>query len=118
MNMKKEIRNAVIIVLMCFSFILLSCKKDSNITPGTGGQNEVSIQSGNFSPGTITIPVGGTVTWINNDGIAHTVTSDDAIFDSGNMENGATFPFTFPNKGTFNYHCAYHGGMTGKVIVE
>jgi plastocyanin len=111
---------------MCFSIVLFSCKKDNPVTPlltvdnttGTPGSTQVSMPGKSFSPGTLTINAGQTVTWTNNDSMAHTVTSNDGLFDSGNMVSGATFSFTFNTAGTYNYYCAYHGGMTGKVIVQ
>jgi plastocyanin len=103
--------------MICVSIFSLNCTKDEKQNP-TGGSNSVSIQSMSFSPETTTIQAGEKVTWTNNDGTAHTVTSNDALFDSGSMSNGDTFSFTFPDAGTFNYHCTFHGGMTGKVVVE
>ncbi len=70
-----------------------------------------------FTPKTITISVGETVTWTNNGPSAHTVTG--ASFDSGNLNPGDTFSHTFTSAGTFAYHCTYHQqlGMVGTVIV-
>jgi plastocyanin len=58
------------------------------------------------------------VKWTNNDAIAHTVTSNTGAFDSGNMAAGATYSYTFSTAGTYNYHCTYHSGMTGTVMVN
>lgn len=76
-----------------------------------------------FSPATITIKVGTTVTWTNNTGAPHTVTSDDGTtFDSGIntpiSANGGTFSFTFTKAGTFTYHCQIHPFMKATVIVQ
>jgi plastocyanin len=71
-----------------------------------------------FSPGTITVPVNTTITWKNNDNMAHTVTADDNSFDSGNIGAGSSFSRTFSVAGTYNYHCTLHAGMNGKVIVQ
>ncbi len=43
------------------------------------------------------------MTWTNNDGVMHTVTSDSGVFDSGYLSNGDTFTFTFTEAGTFPY---------------
>jgi plastocyanin len=80
--------------------------------------NEVIIQSMAFIPQTLTVPVNSTVKWKNLDGITHTVTSDNASWDSGNIPAGSTFKFTFTATGTFHYHCTIHPLMTGTIIVQ
>ena len=76
-----------------------------------------------FSPATLTIKAGTTVTWKNTTAVAHTVTSDDGkSFDSG-MANpiaaqSGTFSFTFTSPGTFAYHCAIHPFMKATIIVQ
>ena len=77
---------------------------------------DVAIRGFAFQPNTITIPVGTTVRWTNEDSAIHTATSDDGIWDSGNLSRGQSFSFTFTKPGTFGYHCTPHG-FTGKVVV-
>lgn len=84
--------------------------------------NYVSVTNGSYSPETITVPVGTTVTWTNNGTVQHTVTADDDLFDSGLLDVGGTFSYTFNEEGTFPYYCIPHGGpggegMSGTVIV-
>ena len=76
----------------------------------------VSIQNFAFSPTPVTINVGDTVTWTNNDSINHTTTSNTGIWDSGLMGPGASFSHTFIQAGTFDYLCTIHG-FTGRVVV-
>jgi plastocyanin len=75
-----------------------------------------------FSPATLTIKAGTTVTWKNNTSVGHTVTSDDGkSFDSGTsnpIATGATFSFTFTTPGTFAYHCEIHPFMKATIIVQ
>jgi plastocyanin len=80
--------------------------------------NEIIIQSMAFTPQTLTVPVNSTVKWKNLDGITHTVTSDNASWDSGNITAGSTFKFTFTTTGTFHYHCTIHPSMLGTIIVQ
>jgi len=89
-----------------------------------------------FHPGQLLIAPGTTVTWVNEDDIAHTVTSGrpgddlgatgdaadppepDGVFD-GELEGpGATFSFTFQRPGTYTYYCDIHRGMHGTVVVR
>jgi plastocyanin len=93
-------------------FALVSCKKD------TPGANEVFMDNSAFSPSSKTISAGTTITWTNKESSTHTVTSDNALFESGDMAKGKTFSFTFSNTGTFKYHCKYHAGMTAEIIVK
>jgi len=93
-------------------------KLNPNISGGTQGANEVWISGSSFGPGTLTVPINTTVTWTNKDSYAHTVTSDVNMFNSGNMNSNASFSFQFTTKGSYAYHCAYHSGMTGTIIVE
>jgi len=89
----------------------------STTTP-TPAHANVEISGFAFVPSTLTVSVGTTVTWTNKDSVSHTVTSNDNLFNSGTLANGATFQHTFSQKGTFQYHCSIHTSMTAKVIVE
>ncbi len=71
-----------------------------------------------FQPATVTINVGDTVTWRNTDNVPHTSTSDDDVWDSGNLNQGEEFSFTYEEAGTYGYFCAYHPGMEGTVVVQ
>ena len=82
------------------------------------GSNEVWIQGMAFTPATITVVAGTTVTWTNKDAVAHTVTSDVGLFDSGTFSNAGTYSYIFATTGTFAYHCAFHPSMIAKVVVN
>lgn len=72
-----------------------------------------------YSVNELTVQVGTTVTWTNNDeGQMHTVTAADGSFDSGFLETGDTFSYTFEDAGEFEYLCTPHPWMRAKVIVE
>ena len=76
-----------------------------------------------FSPATLTIKAGTTVTWKNTTAVGHTVTSDDGkSFDSGTANpiaaQSGTFSFTFKTPGTFAYHCSIHPFMKATIIVQ
>lgn len=66
-----------------------------------------------FGPETLTIPVGSAVSWINDDGFGHTVTSDDDLFGSDTLGESDRYTFTFSEVGTFHYYCRFHGGPGG-----
>jgi plastocyanin len=79
---------------------------------------EVNISDFAFDPAAVSIQVGTTVQWTNNDSVTHTVTSDDGLFDSGNLSTNDTFSFTFEEPGTFAYSCAIHPYMAGTIEVS
>jgi plastocyanin len=86
--------------------------------PPAATGSAVSIAGFAFAPAALTISVGTTVTWTNNDSASHTVTADDGSFKSGTLANGATFSQTFSTPGTFAYHCGIHASMTGTITVH
>ena len=89
---------------------------NNNSNPATS--NSITIDNMAFNSSSIAVKAGTTVTWTNNESITHTVTADDASFDSGNMKQGDKFTHTFNTAGTFSYHCKYHSSMTGSVSVS
>lgn len=120
MKTKIEI-SKTILKLFAVLFIALnfssgcSKSKDTTTTPGT---NAVLIQSFAFTPSTINVSLNSTVTWTNKDAAAHSVTSDDGLFDSGLFATNATYSHQFTTAGTFNYHCSAHSSMLATVIVQ
>ncbi len=71
-----------------------------------------------YSVNVLTIEMGTTVTWTNDDpGIMHTVTAEDGSFDSGFMESGASFSYTFNEPGDFAYYCLPHPWMRARIVV-
>ncbi len=79
---------------------------------------EVKIDNFSFGPGTLTVPVGTTVTWTNRDDIPHTVVSTDGVFKSKVLDTDEKFSFTFSKAGAYPYFCSIHPKMTGKVVVQ
>jgi plastocyanin len=84
---------------------------------GGGSGQAVTIKGFAFGPTSISVAVGTTVTWTNEDGAPHTVTFDSGGVASDTLATGATYSRTFDAAGTFAYHCAIHPSMTGSVTV-
>jgi plastocyanin len=74
------------------------------------------IRDGTFAPA-LTVAAGTTVTWTNEDWAPHTATAEDGSFDSGRLNQGDSFEQTFDEPGTFSYHCSFHPGMMGSIVV-
>jgi len=86
---------------------------------GGGGGTEVSEEGTAFKPAEVTVSAGDTVTWTNNDSVAHDVTADSfSSGEPGGMAPGDNFKHTFQEAGTFDYVCTVHPGMEGTVVVE
>jgi plastocyanin len=89
-----------------------------NAQQSSAGRAEVKIDNFSFGPGTLTVPVGTTVTWTNRDDIPHTVLSTEGAFKSRVLDTDDKFSFTFNKPGEYSYFCSVHPKMTGKVVVQ
>jgi len=76
----------------------------------------IAIKDFAFVPASVSIPVEGSVTWKNLDQASHTAT-DSGVFDSGNLDTGQSFTFTFKKAGTYHYVCSYHPSMVATIVV-
>jgi plastocyanin len=78
----------------------------------------VAIDNFMFGPMTVTIPAGGTVTWVNHDDDPHTVSAVDKSFKSPALDTNQTYQRTFDRPGEYAYFCSLHPQMIGKIIVK
>ncbi len=85
--------------------------------PAQTERARVEIKAHGFSAPSVTVKPGTTVTWINHDDDAHTVTSTVDAFRSPGLDTDDTFSYTFTKPGTYEYYCSLHPLMTGKVVV-
>jgi LPXTG-motif cell wall-anchored protein len=77
----------------------------------------VTVADFQFTPATITIHVGDTVTWVNHGPSAHTATASNGSFNTGVLQKGQSASHTFTTAGTFSYICSIHPFMHGTVVV-
>lgn len=105
-------RTVAAIVLVCLA---------AAVPARTSAAAEVRVSIGDrLDPADVTVPVGGSVTWTNDDDRRHRVRSRDATeFDSGNLEPGESYTFVFEVPGSYGYvdardrdDPAYHGTVT------
>jgi amicyanin len=87
-------------------------------TAAPQGPNAVNINNFKFEPATLTVPVGTTVTWTNQDEEPHTVVAKDGSFHSPGLDTHGSYSHTFAAAGTFDYICSIHPFMTGTVVVK
>jgi len=64
------------------------------------------------------VPVGTTVTWVNNDVDPHTTTSTTNVWSSPTLQPGGSFSMTFSSQGSFPYFCQIHPNMVATLVVQ
>jgi len=117
------------IVRLTLAILLLALSACSSSSPSTTAPTAtgttISIVSGSsnltttaYSPNPVTVAVGGSVTWMNNDSVAHDSVSNSNVWNSRTIAPGGTFRMTFPTAGSYPYHCSIHPGMVGTVTVQ
>ena len=114
-------RTRLLVPVVVLSLALVGCgssSKKSSSTGSTGASaSAISIKELTFSPATLNVKVGTTVTVKNDDTPTHTWTADDGSFDE-QLSPGASATHTFDKAGTFAYHCKIHSSMKGTVVVS
>jgi amicyanin len=108
------LRATILVALLCGALYL---------RPGLAASDAkaaVTIDDYAFSPGTLTLKRGTTVTWINKDDDVHTVKSEEGPqgFKSPALDTGDSFTVTFDKAGTYQYICSIHPYMQGKIVVQ
>jgi len=112
-------RRVVLTAALSMSLAIAGAFSPRPVSAQSYGQGaRVNIYQYMFHPGVLRIPVGATVTWTNYDPFAHTSTSDTGVWDSGTINPGASYHYTFNTAGTFSYHCMIHPFMHGVIIVQ
>jgi plastocyanin len=128
--MKKYLSIVILIMLISLSVAVSEKKLDQQVgynfgdvkldtfADPSGSATKVNIKDSSFQPSTLTVPAGAIVEWHNQDGVQHTVTSDiKGLFDSGVLNPGKKFDFTFNTPGSYGYYCSIHPGMKGTITV-
>jgi plastocyanin len=84
------------------------------------GAQSAAIQIDNFhyTPPSLVVEPGTTVTWTNADDSPHTVREKDGKFKSAALDTDDTFSQTFAAPGEYEYFCSIHPYMTGKIVVK
>ena len=99
----------------------MSSAADAPASPApavTVGAAAISIKSFMYSPDRLTVSVGTTVTWKNQDDEAHTVRGADALIRSNALDQDDTYSVKFDKPGTYSYGCSLHPTMHGTIVVK
>jgi plastocyanin len=79
---------------------------------------KVVVKDFMFTPMSLTVKAGSTVTWVNMDDEPHTVVSNTQLFRSGALDTKETFSFKFTETGTYHFTCSIHPRMVGTIVVQ
>ena len=83
------------------------------------GPTEIGIDNFNFTPRVLTVPRGTTVTWINSDDVPHLIVNVERRFkQSPVLDSDQRFSARLTTPGAYNYFCALHPKMQGKIVVS
>lgn len=135
--MKKRKREILIILLLIGGAVLfkvaltlvngqINSQSPTDIAhlPLQSGHVTVTLSERAFHADVIVVTVGTTVTWVNHDPMAHTVTEGQGAtaaprgFNSGILTEGKSWSYVFKTPGTYLYTCLLHADMNGRVVVE
>ena len=87
-------------------------------TPAPNSPTTVEIRNNAFIPAQLNVAPGTTVTFVNKDTVPHTATTDNALFDSGELPPESSYPVVLDGAGTVTYHCELHPEMQGSIVVR
>lgn len=109
---------ALVLILTTMFFLIGGCSGAKKTEEGQVDRKAIiNIENFAFAPPALVIKKGVKVIWVNQDNVAHTVTSP-GNFDSGTIESEASWSRTFNEQGTFEYNCTIHPSMVGEITVE
>ena len=106
---------AALALLLVPSLLVVGCGSSGGGGGGSGDAGTVTVTDNKFTPATIQVAVGDTVTWSFEGSALHNINGPG--FKSKNLKKG-TFEHTFNSAGTVSYICTLHPGMKGKVEVS
>src|SRR5262249_29572686 len=130
--------SALFLAMSLLAIAAVGCSGNGGNTEGTPGgavgvgssksdeqqpaevEKQIVIDNFTFDPPMLTVPVGTKVTWVNHDDVPHTATSTakPKRFDSKTLDTDDKFSHVFTAPGTYDYFCAVHPKMTGRIIVK
>ena len=108
---------------LLLTVLAVGCTSQLATSPAPAGAGApISIKGFAFNPNQPSVTKGATITWTNDDGTTHTVTSGVPGTPSGkfnqSVDAGKTFSFTFTDAGTYEFFCNIHNSMRGTVTVK
>ena len=129
----RHIAAMLLVLALACALVLVGCSAPASSGGSTSGSSSgssggstgggtaaqavtVTMRNFAFDPADATVAVGGTVTFVNNDSVGHTVSVDGTV--SGTLAPGASYDHTFAKAGTFPFSCTIHPQMQGTITVK
>ena len=111
-------RASVLMAVVALGLVACSSNKATRSTPAVVHNTVQATMQLTFTPVTLSIKKGDTVTWNNSSGIAHNVTFEGGAAFAQALNDGSQVSRTFTTAGSFNYFCSIHGhSMHGTIVV-
>jgi len=109
---------AIALPLAVFMILTLQPTRARSSEEAKSSATEVRVDNFTFAPNELTVPVNGTVTWVNKDDVPHVIASNDGLFKSKALDTDDKYSYTFTKAGTYSYYCSVHPKMVGKIVVQ
>jgi plastocyanin len=106
------------VIAVCFAALPESPSAGEAAVSAAANPAAVRIDNFNFTPPSLVVAPGTTVTWTNADDSPHTVREKDGKFKSAALDTDDTFSQTFAAPGEYEYFCSIHPRMVGKIVVK
>ena len=117
--MRKTLTKSLTIALPLSVFMILTLQPTrARSEEAKSSATEVRVDNFTFAPNELTVPVNGTVTWVNKDDVPHVIASNDGLFKSKALDTDDKYSYTFTKAGTYSYYCSVHPKMVGKIAVQ
>ena len=114
----KVIQSFLMFTAVAGAFATGAARAGDQPAAATDKTQQVAIYNYKFDPAVLTVPAGTTVVWTNKDEVPHSVVSSDKRFtQSGGLDTGDHYSYTFTDAGSYEYFCSLHPFMKGKVVV-
>jgi amicyanin len=120
-----QMKKAIFCATTAALILGIGLSRAGHASPAASGQGnasdkyQVKIDNFSFTPPSLTVPAGATVTWVNQDDVPHNIVSSEGkTLKSPVIDTDEKFSYTFTKAGTYPYYCGIHPRMIGKVIVQ
>ena len=115
MKTKRIIPIALIAIIT--AIFMMSCFSNKPDNKDNAGNYTITMNNSAFSPNSLTIVAGSTVTWMNDDNVIHAVITADNSIKTGDIAPTTSYSITFNTVRTYNYYDSHNSNMTGTLIV-
>ncbi len=105
-------------MLVAISLGLMSAVQAGPSTAPASAATQIEMKNFMFTPTSLTVKAGTTVSWTNKDEEPHTVLSSTGLFRSNALDTGERFSFKFDKPGTYQFICSIHPRMIGTIVVQ